>query len=210
MKKLKVFLLSFLMLFVLAFTGCGAENAEPTLDNKEIFEEELKPLTKEELAKLDDTSLTDGDMTPVDETELDNLDEEAAEETPQKTEADYEAPSGGIQVEEDGVYTGKEEVSVYIHRFGKLPSNYITKKEAQKLGWESSKGNMEEAAPGMSIGGDYFGNYEKMLPVEKGRKYYECDIDFDGGYRNGKRIIYSDDGLIFYTEDHYKTFEQLY
>lgn len=62
--------------------------------------------------------------------------------------------------------------------------------------------------PGKSIGGDHFGNYEGQLP--EGHSYKECDIDFDGGYRNGKRIIYSDDGMIFYTEDHYNTFEQLY
>ena len=65
-------------------------------------------------------------------------------------------------------------------------------------------------APGKSIGGDYFGNYEGLLPEEDGRDYYECDIDYEGGYRNSKRIIFSDDGLIFYTEDHYESFEQLY
>ena len=74
----------------------------------------------------------------------------------------------------------------------------------------SKEGNLDEVAPGKSIGGDKFGNYEGMLPKEDGRQYYECDIDFDGTYRNEKRIIYSDDGLIFYTEDHYETFEQLY
>lgn len=215
MKKLRIFLLSFLLLFALTFTGCGEKNTEPTLDNKEIFEEELKPLSKEELAKLEDTSLTDEDMKLLDETALDNLDDGASDgeetESPSdRTEADYEEENGGIQVEEDGTYTSKEEISVYIHRYQKLPSNYITKKEAQKLGWDSSKGNLEEVAPGRSIGGDRFGNYDKMLPEEKERKYFECDIDFDGGFRNAKRIVYSDDGLIFYTEDHYKTFEQLY
>ena len=62
----------------------------------------------------------------------------------------------------------------------------------------------------MSIGGDYFGNYEGLLPEDDDRDYYECDIDYEGGYRNAKRIIFSDDGLIFYTEDHYESFEQLY
>jgi guanyl-specific ribonuclease Sa len=65
-------------------------------------------------------------------------------------------------------------------------------------------------APGMSIGGDTFGNREGILPKEKGRKYYECDVNYEGGYRGGERIVYSNDGLIFYTEDHYKSFEQLY
>jgi len=59
-------------------------------------------------------------------------------------------------------------------------------------------------------GGSAFGNYEGNLPRASGRRYFECDIDYDGGYRGPKRLIYSNDGLVFYTEDHYKTFEQLY
>ncbi len=113
-------------------------------------------------------------------------------------------------IEEDGTYTSKEAVAAYLHLYGHLPDNFITKKEAKKLGWDASAGNLDEVAPGMSIGGDYFGNYEGLLPEAKGRSYYECDIDYEGGYRGASRIIYSDDGLIYYTEDHYKTFEQLY
>ncbi len=115
-----------------------------------------------------------------------------------------------ISVEEDGTYTSKEEVAAYIHEFGKLPSNYISKNEAKDLGWVSSEGNLDEVAPGKSIGGGYFKNYDGLLPEASGRKYYECDIDFDGTYRNAKRLVYSNDGLIFYTEDHYQSFEQLY
>ena len=113
-------------------------------------------------------------------------------------------------VTEDGEYTSKEEVAAYLHQFGHLPSNYITKKEAEALGWDSREGNLWEVAPGKSIGGSRFGNYEGSLPDKNGRKYYECDIDYTGGYRGAKRIIYSGDGLIYYTEDHYKTFEKLY
>lgn len=113
-------------------------------------------------------------------------------------------------LEESGHYTSKEEVALYLHLYGRLPDNYLTKKEAESLGWDSKAGNLWEVAFGMSIGGSRFGNYEKALPEKKGRRYYECDIDYEGGYRGAKRIIYSDDGLIFYTEDHYKTFEQLY
>lgn len=115
-----------------------------------------------------------------------------------------------LTVEESGTYTSKEEVALYIHLYGHLPDNYITKRQAEKLGWDGKAGNLWEVAPGMSIGGSRFGNYEKALPEKEGRTYYECDIDYDGGYRGAKRIIYSDDGLIFYTEDHYKTFEELY
>ncbi len=111
---------------------------------------------------------------------------------------------------EDESYSSKEEVAEYIYLYGHLPPNYITKKEAQELGWVASKANLWEVAPGMSIGGDRFGNREGLLPSAKGRKFYECDIDFDGGYRNAKRIIFSNDGLIYYTEDHYESFELLY
>lgn len=106
-------------------------------------------------------------------------------------------------------YSDKEHVAAYLMEFKELPENYITKNEAQKLGWVSSKGNLWEVAPGMSIGGDRFGNYEGQLPRKNGRQYYECDIDFEGEYRNGKRIVFSNDGLIFYTEDHYETFEEI-
>ena len=74
-------------------------------------------------------------------------------------------------------------MAAYIHQFGHLPDNFITKKEAKNAGWVSSKGNLSEAAPGKSIGGDRFGNYEGILPEKEGRQYYECDIDSDGGYR---------------------------
>ena len=82
------------------------------------------------------------------------------------------------------------------------------REDGQYLGWVSKEGNLWDVAPGMSIGGDKFGNYEGILP--EGKKYYECDIDYQGGYRGEKRIIYSTDGYIYYTEDHYESFEQLY
>lgn len=115
-----------------------------------------------------------------------------------------------VSVEESGEYTSKDEVAAYLNEFGHLPDNFITKKEAQALGWESKEGNLDEVVPGKSIGGDYFGNYEEVLPDAEGRTYHECDIDYEGGFRNAKRIVYSDDGLIYYTEDHYETFELLY
>ena len=115
-----------------------------------------------------------------------------------------------VYVEKNGTYTSKEQVAAYINRFEKLPSNYITKEQARKLGWISSQGNLNKVAPGKSIGGDRFGNYEQLLPTKRGRQYFECDIDYHGGRRNAKRIIFSNDGLIYYTEDHYNTFELLY
>lgn len=109
----------------------------------------------------------------------------------------------------DGSYTSKEDVMNYLIQYGQLPDNFITKKEARKLGW--SGGSLEPYAPGKCIGGDYFGNYEEVLPVVSGRTYHECDIDtLNAKSRGAKRIIYSDDGQIYYTEDHYKTFTLLY
>ena len=124
--------------------------------------------------------------------------------------SDVSSSSGAITVTEDGEYTTKDEVAIYIHTYNHLPSNFITKEEAKALGWVSSEGNLGEVAPGKSIGGDKFGNREGLLPKKKGRTYYECDINFDGTFRNGERIVFSDDGLIYYTGDHYESFELLY
>ena len=112
-----------------------------------------------------------------------------------------------VSVREDGKYTSKEEVAAYLHQFGHLPSNYITKMKAKKLGWDSSGRHLWVVAPGKSIGGGYFGNAEGILPEGE---YRECDIDFDGRKRGVKRLVYSEDGRIYYTEDHYETFERLY
>ena len=112
-------------------------------------------------------------------------------------------------IKEDGWYSTKDEVAEYLYLYGELPDNYITKEEAYDLGWDPKEGNLWDVAEGMSIGGDVFKNREGILPKEKGRVYYECDIDYEGGYRNEKRIVFSDDGLIFYTEDHYESFEEI-
>lgn len=110
---------------------------------------------------------------------------------------------------EDGSYTSKEDVALYIHLYGHLPPNFITKKEAEQLGWIG--GSLEPFAPGMCIGGSRFGNYEGLLPQKEGRSYTECDIDTLGADKRGdKRIVFSNDGLIYYTEDHYNSFELLY
>jgi hypothetical protein len=108
-----------------------------------------------------------------------------------------------------GSYTTKEDVALYIHLYGELPVNFITKEDARDLGWEG--GGLEKYAPGMCIGGDRFGNYEGILPNAPGRKWTECDIDTLGAKSRGaKRIVFSNDGLIYYTDDHYETFELLY
>ncbi len=120
----------------------------------------------------------------------------------------YVCPSN-ITVKEDGWYYSKDEVGLYIHTFGKLPENYLSKKQAKNLGWSS--GSLEKYAPGKVIGGSQFGNNEGLLPKAKGRTYTECDIDTKGEKSRGtKRIVFSNDGLVFYTDDHYETYELLY
>ncbi len=112
-------------------------------------------------------------------------------------------------LEEDGYYTSEEDVATYIIEYGTLPDNFITKKEARSLGW--SGGGLDDYAEDCSIGGDYFGNYEGLLPEVEGRTYYECDIDtMNAKKRGAKRIIYSNDGQIYYTDDHYESFTLIY
>ena len=119
-------------------------------------------------------------------------------------------PNGLIAtLDEDGSYTSKDDVALYIHLYGKLPSNFITKDQASDLGWEG--GGLESYAPGKCIGGDRFGNYEGLLPDAPGRTWTECDIDTLGkSSRGANRIVFSNDGLIYYTDDHYESFTLLY
>ena len=120
-----------------------------------------------------------------------------------------EIATEGTVIDEDGWFYSAESVSLYLYTYGHLPENFITKEEARELGWEG--GSVEEYAPGYAIGGDKFGNREGLLPKAQGRQYYECDIDTDGEDSRGpKRIVFSNDGLIYYTEDHYESFTLLY
>ena len=112
-------------------------------------------------------------------------------------------------IKEDGAYTSAAEVALYLHTFGKLPDNFITKGQARDLGWPG--GDLRTYAPFKCIGGDRFGNYERLLPDKPGRDYFECDIDTLGkSTRGGKRLVYSNDGLIYYSEDHFESFKLLY
>lgn len=123
-----------------------------------------------------------------------------------QTQSAWVQEDGTALISADGVYTAKEDVALYIHTYGCLPRNFITKAQARELGWEG--GGLEDYAPGMCIGGDRFGNYEGLLPEDQA--YTECDIDTLGrDSRGAKRLVFSDE-LIYYTEDHYENFELLY
>ena len=202
LKKHLRMLFSFLLVAVFLLTGCSPAVEELATDViTTIIESELEAEVEDgDIAVLEEELFEDS-LAVEEETIVDE--EPVTEEEPLVEES---KPS----IDENGTYTSKEEVAAYLNEYGHLPSNFITKKQAKKLGWVSSEGNLGKVAPGKSIGGDYFGNYEGNLPEAKGRDYYECDIDSTGKYRGAKRIVYSNDGLIYYTEDHYETFELLY
>ena len=200
MKKLLALLLALLLVFGL--TACGgnvtAEDVKSTVETVSAIADALsEPEPAEVSAPDEDVEFAEEILVP----------EETATETPEK--ASEEAPEETPAIDKDGVYTTKEDVALYIHTYGHLPQNFISKKEAQSLGWEG--GSLEPYAPGKCIGGSHFGNYEGILPEKDGRSYTECDIDTLGADKRGaKRIVFSNDGLIYYTEDHYETFELLY
>lgn len=133
----------------------------------------------------------------------------ASTDESEQSSRDESENSSDKNIDINGSYTSKDDVALYIHTYNQLPNNFITKKMAQKLGW--SGGSLEPYAPGKSIGGDRFGNYEGLLPKKAGRTYTECDIDtMYADKRGAKRIVFSNDGLIYYTDDHYETFTLLY
>ncbi len=182
------------------FAGCGLflpmplESSE-TEDFFEYYTEDTEYEQSDSTYDTDETEISVSDTILTEFTETESISESKIEE---------------LSVEKDGRYTTPEDVAEYIHMFGTLPSNFITKKEARELGWDSKAGNLWEVTDHMSIGGDHFGNYEGLLPEADGRKYTECDVNYEGGYRGSERIIFSNDGLIFYTNDHYESFTQLY
>lgn len=127
------------------------------------------------------------------------------DESGQRSEAQKET-----KVEFELPVTDPQQIVNYLDKYGKLPENFITKREAQDMGWDSRYNYVGEACPGMSIGGDRFGNYEKKLPTKKGRTWYECDANYRGKKRGAERLLFSSDGLYYYTNDHYNTFTQMF
>lgn len=183
---------------LLILPGCNGASVDAALDALEA----LDAFVEETLPETPDTS--DPQVQQPTETEAPEVSQEPDNgELPEALSAD------AVSLPEDGSYTSAEDVALYIYTYGRLPDNFITKKEAQKLGW--SGGSLEPYAPGKCIGGSHFGNYEGILPEAEGREWTECDIDTLGAdSRGAKRIVFSNDGLIYYTEDHYETFTLLY
>lgn len=123
--------------------------------------------------------------------------------TPVRTEKPTAAPK-------QTAITAPQDIADYIFAHGTLPDNFLTKSEARQLGWDSSQNYVSDVAPGYSIGGDKFGNYEGLLPDASGRKWYEADANYTVGPRGAERILYSSDGLVYYTSDHYQTFTEMH
>ncbi len=185
-KRLAALLLA--LALAVGLCGCGLEA---------LFEEEIWPL---ETTAASHSEATTGRETANSET--------TETTTAAATTVTTAAPTAtqAAKLKEDGSYTSLDDVVRYLKEYGHLPSNFITKNEARALGWEG--GSLEKYAPGKCIGGDRFGNYEGLLPTKKGRSYTECDIDTLGASSRGaKRLVFSNDGLYYYTSDHYEHFE---
>ena len=207
----RLFVLLLTLCVALGAVGCGADEINGILDivdsvvnqTDTVSGSESTDKPSAESPESSDSSET-SPVTTAPETTTPGT---SAPETkvPETTAPETDADT----LPEDGAYTSKDDVALYIHTYGHLPSNFITKSEARKLGW--SGGSLESYAKGCSIGGDTFGNREGLLPAKKGRVYTECDIDTAGkSSRGAKRIVFSNDGLIYYTDDHYESFTLLY
>ncbi len=116
--------------------------------------------------------------------------------------------NGNATIARIDALTAENLVVPYVKENGRLPDYYITKADARKLGWVASRGNLCDVLPGRAIGGDVFGNREKKLPAKNGRKWFEGDLNYHCGRRNADRILFSNDGLVYVTNDHYKTMQK--
>ena len=187
--KFKFLVFIFAMIF--ALTGCQE------ISNELLKEENLKKVGQAIESYIDESSKEADTSSDNPDKENDQI-EESNETT---------APTGSVT--EGQAYYSKDDVANYLIEFGELPPNYLTKNEARNRGWHASKGNLWDVTDHGVIGGDKFGNFEGLLPKKSGRQYYEADVNYEGGRRNAHRLVFSNDGLIFYTSDHYNSFEEI-
>lgn len=192
MKKLSL-LGIWLLLLTLLLTACGADMVRPPDDAQG---------TEPAVRQTQDNGTAQETNAPQDKDGPRNTDEPRNTEASREDEANDRLPVYG------GYYYDLSSVVLYLETYGELPDNYITKSEARELGWEG--GSVENYREGAAIGGDYFGNREGLLPEAAGRSYTECDIDTNGyGSRGSRRLVFSNDGLYFYTSDHYESFSEV-
>ena len=214
-------LIPFLCILLVLAGGCGKSGAADKGQDEEqqelqqleaasdtpgsdVFDDQQEADAQDNADNYDPESDYGGEESEGYKQEGDSYDQDSDNDSSEQKDQS----SGSGEIEENGVYTTMEDVALYIHTYGKLPLNFMTKKEAKALGW--SGGSLEDYAPGMCIGGDRFGNYEGILPNVKGRKYFEADCYYTKGKRTAARIVYSSDGHVWYTEDHYVTFTELF
>ena len=193
-----------------ATTTEATTKEESTQESTKATETEEKETASESTTEVTTEATSEETSEEVTSATTEATTEESTKKTKKTTEPKETtaAPTEAL-IDEDGEYTSKDDVALYIHTYGHLPKNFVTKKVARDAGWEG--GSLEDYYPGCSIGGDVFGNREGSLPKKSGRTYYECDIDTKGKKSRGaKRIVFSNDGLVYYTDDHYETFTLLY
>ena len=193
MKRILSFIL-ILLCSVFSFTACSSEDVDfllSMIDTEETTQTESLSTSMAETFAQTQSQMTTTQQESIDSNDLASL-----------------AKKSESYVKEGKSYTLPQDVAAYLHIYEELPENFITKKEAKSLGWDNSKGNLWKVAKGKSIGGDYFGNYEGVLPTST--KYHECDVNYKGGYRKAERIVYGNNGKIYYSDDHYKTFTKIY
>ena len=182
MKKLRLFAICLIAMAALLLSACGIQED----DVSEILQEFSNTTTKQ-------TQQTEATHSEEDSEDTENLPDNSTDE---------KLPTYGEY------YYDLTNVVLYIEVYDELPPNYITKSEARELGWEG--GSVEDYMEGAAIGGDYFGNYEGLLPEAEGRAYTECDIDTNGySSRGSRRLVFSNDGMYFYTSDHYESFSEV-
>ena len=210
MKK-RIFAVLLALVLALALAACGAlETLAPSAAGTQppaTATEGAAPPETQSPATEEPPAATEALPPETEEPSAPPDDQPTAAEEP-SAPSDDQPPA--LTVSEDGWYDSKEEVALYLHLYGHLPDNYVTKAEAEAMGWTG--GSVEPyTGEGTAIGGSRFGNYEGLLPKAAGRTYTECDIGTVGTTSRGaKRLVFSNDGLIYYTEDHYESFELLY
>ena len=191
--KRKSRLLSFILLVLslILLTGCAKNVARSSAD--------VSKATATKVEGSEEADITEA----VEEPEEADIAEDVEESEEADVAEDVAEPEN--KIDEDGYYYDLESVVLYLDEYGRLPGNYITKKEAEKLGWEG--GPVSDYYDGGAIGGSHFGNYEKLLPDGD---YKECDIDTNGTKgRGAKRLVFSSDGKYYYTDDHYESFHEV-
>lgn len=206
-----------LVLLMLFMTACGSNQnitAGTTQEfeaNAQVYESEVQEAESELQANDSETS---GEEVEEDKTETQNEPDAQGEAEPEIQEETSDTEDFQEDTANDNIptygnnYYDVANVVLYLEVYNELPPNYITKSEAQALGWEG--GSVEKYKEGAAIGGDTFGNREGLLPAADGRKYTECDIDTHGySSRGSRRLVFSNDGLYFYTSNHYESFSEV-